>query len=83
MKKLIFTVFDSKALVYSTPFFSVNLGTALRDFAAACNDKNTELNKYSQDFSLHQIGEYDDDTGFITSYNAINLGLAAQFITLE
>lgn len=83
MKKQMFSVFDSKSGIYSQPFTSINLGTALRDFSAACNDKGTELHKYPLDFSLMHIAEFDDDTGTITPINPANLGLAQQYLSLE
>jgi hypothetical protein len=83
MQKQIFSVFDSKSKVFSTPFFSHNINTALRDFAHASNDKSTDLYRYSTDYTLFHIGSFDEDSGIINSFNPVSLGLAVSFINQE
>jgi len=78
--KQVFSVYDSKAQTYCTPFFSVNISTALRDFAHAANDQGTDLYKFSLDYTLFHIGSYNEESGAITSQIPINLGTANQFI---
>lgn len=80
MEKQVFSVYDSKAKVYCTPFFSHNVATAMRDFTAAANDPSTDLHRFSLDYSLHHIGVFTEDTGLISSFTPINLGTANQFI---
>lgn len=77
---LVLSVYDSKAQVYSQPFFSANIATATRMFSAAVADPNTQLSKFPEDYSLHVLGEFDDATGTLQDdVQKINLGLAAQF----
>jgi len=78
--KHMFSVYDSKATAYCVPFASVNLSTALRDFAFAANDPSSEINRHPLDYSLFQIGLFDDETGVLTPQTPLNLGMAAQFI---
>lgn len=80
MIKNVYSIYDSKANFFGNPFVSTNHATAIRTFAQACEDPNSELNRYSTDFSLHYIGHYDDSTGVILADNHINLGLASAFL---
>lgn len=83
MQKQMFSVYDSKAKTYCTPFFSHNVSTALRDFAFAANDQTTDLHRFSLDYSLMHIGVFDEDTGLVSPFTPINLGSANQFKTEE
>lgn len=80
MQKFIFSVYDMKSKVFSIPFFSVNQATALRDFERACRDVNSDLNAFPNDFSLYELGSFDDNTGLISTHTQPDyLALAAQF----
>lgn len=80
MIKKVFSVYDSKAKLFSTPFYSHNDQTAERDFARAVNDPNTDLYKFSEDYSLMELGQFDDETGSFDLHVApINHGLGSSF----
>ncbi|WNK14734.1 MAG: nonstructural protein [Microvirus sp.] len=78
--KEMFSVYDSKAAVFSNPFTSVNKFTALRDFQAAAIDPNSTISTYPSDFILYQLGTFDEHTGAISPIILVNLGPADQFI---
>jgi len=61
--QLIFCVHDSKADVWGRPFTVQSLGLAKRGFTEAANDATTEICKYAEDFSLWQLGSFDEQTG--------------------
>lgn len=61
----IFSIYDTKAEVYSKPFYELTIGSALRNFSDAANDPSTQFHKHPGDFSLFLLGEYDDNTGEI------------------
>lgn len=65
MISAMFAVFDQKAKAYMQPFFSQSAGTAARAFAVAVNDPTTMLSKHPEDFSLWEIGVFDDDSAYI------------------
>lgn len=66
MKKLLFTIFDEKTGLYGNIYTAINLEQAIRDFSYACiNDQNSELYRYTKDFHLIQLGEFDDLVGEI------------------
>jgi len=80
MKQLIFAVYDSKAKVFAIPFFLPSEAVAVRAFAAAANDLDTQLGKFPEDFTLFQVGSYNDENGQIFGLEPFkNLGLGAQF----
>lgn len=70
MKQKIFAPFDSKLQVWMTPMFFQHSGQAERLWKDLCNEPNSTLSKYPQDFTLYQIGEYDDETAQLTSLAA-------------
>ena len=77
----IFTIFDSKVESYSVPFFQPHVGHAIRQFTDLVNDPKTSVGKYPEDYTLFEIGEYDEVTGKITQYDANkSLGCAVEFV---
>lgn len=62
----IYAVYDSKAQSYTTPFFDHAEGRALRTFADCCNDDGHQFGKHPEDYTLFNLGQYDDSTGTIT-----------------
>jgi len=80
MKMSIYSVFDSVAKAYLPPFYMLNDDTALRVYADCANDPAHQFCKFPTDFTLFNIGEFEDSTGVITpSLNPTNLGLASMF----
>lgn len=68
----VFAVFDSKAVNYGTPFFTHNRGSAQRGIQAQLRaDKSTMLAMYPGDFSLHDLGTYNDETGEFAAHPPI------------
>lgn len=65
MQRLMFAVYDIKSQIFGSPFFSVNANTAVRSFAAAANDPNSEISQFPTDFILYELGSFDDTTGVI------------------
>jgi len=67
MIKKMYSIRDAKAEAFHNPFFKVTHGEAERDFATAVNDEKTTLNQYPDDFDLYYLGEYNDNSGKLTS----------------
>jgi hypothetical protein len=77
----IYTIFDSKIGTYHNPFYAKSRGEAIRIFTEACNDSNSNLFKYPTDFTLFELGEYDDESAaFNTLPTPYSIGLAQEFI---
>lgn len=66
MKHKIFSVYDEKAEAYLPPFFLHMQAMAARTFADCCNDKKHPWGQHPADYTLFQIGEFDDSKGLIT-----------------
>lgn len=66
----IFAVFDSKAACFYTPQFYSTSGLAERAFTNAVNAKEGEFGAHPEDFTLFEIGEYDDASAKITNHAA-------------
>lgn len=80
MKVKIYSIYDSKAKVWLQPQFLMNKGTAHRAFDATCNDKNSQFYKYAEDFTMFEIGDFDDETCEIKMYEAKeSMGTALEF----
>lgn len=63
MKIKVYSIYDSKSQVYNTPFFQVNEQVALRTSVNLVCDPKTAVSRNPEDFTLFEIGEYDDGTG--------------------
>lgn len=80
MKTKIFCVYDCKAEAYLQPFFMGTKGQAIRAFTEVVNDPNHAFNKHAADYTLFEIGEYDDATAGISAHGAKqSLGTALEF----
>jgi len=81
MKLKLFSIHDSKAAAFITPFFSPTTATALRSFATAANDMQTDFYKYGGDYTLFELGTFDQETARLETHQApVNLGLAISFV---
>ena len=58
----IFTIYDSKAGSYLPPLYMQSTGTAIRAFEDECNNEQSQFNKHPTDFTLFEIGKFDDQT---------------------
>lgn len=75
----IFTVFDSKAVAYMTPFFSISKGAAVRSFSDTLEDCNHPFAKHPEDYVLFQLGTYDDVSAIFDCYSPVSIGVAIEF----
>lgn len=80
MKYLCFAMYDSVARVYTPPFYMASPNVAVRAFALAANTPDSKVGQHASDFTLFQLGEFDDETGIHTPESPhLNLGLASNF----
>lgn len=76
----VLTVYDSKAEAYLPPFYMRTTAEAIRAFEATCNDTESNMSRYPEDYTLFEIGDWDDDKGNITMYETKkSLGLAIEY----
>ncbi len=77
----VFTVYDSKAEAYLQPFYSQSKGSAIRSFQEAVNDPKSNIGKYPADFTLFELGSFDDSNcRFVLNSTPTNLGLGLEFL---
>lgn len=62
MRKM-FAAFDSKAGVFMTPFFQARTELAVRSFAAALSRPDSEMRLFPEDFTLFELGSFDEESG--------------------
>jgi len=79
MKQNIFTIFDSKANAYLTPFFLHNEQMAIRVFRDCVNEPTHQFGKHPEDYTLFKIGSWDDDKSKFLTTNPIALGNGVEF----
>lgn len=85
MKLKVFSIRDSKAQIFNQPWFARTHGEAERNFEQLVRDEKSTIYQYPEDYDLYHIGEYDDETGLVTSLDtpkhvakAVHLTLASQ-----
>lgn len=77
----IFTVYDQKAKAYLTPFFLPQDGMATRTFAECCNNPEHNFGKWPSDFTLFEIGEYNETTAELTPHGTPkSFGTGVEFL---
>lgn len=73
----LFTVYDSKTESYIQPFYELTTAAAVRAFTSAANSKNHAFNNNGSDYTLFEIGTFDQATAKLTPLDVpISLGLA-------
>lgn len=84
MKLKMYSMFDSKTQSYGTPFFQRTRGEAERTFKTWANDETTNVGNYPEDFTLMEVGEFDDQTCILTcTPELVSIGNAQQFKAVE
>lgn len=78
-----FTIYDTKVLVFSAPFFAANIGTAIRIVQDTLRDRDTALARHPNDFVLYCLGSFNSQTGELTPRKPENLGVIATFLPTE
>lgn len=76
-----FAVCDLKADIFNSPFFFPAIGQAVRAFADLANDNQSSVSRHPEDYKLFHIGEYDDQTGILTSITPAPLGVASEYVS--
>lgn len=83
MRFKVFSVYDCKANAYLPPFFTPTVGMAIRMFSDAVHDEKSQFHKHAGDYTLFQIGEFEDSTAELTFTNHINLGSALEILSAD
>lgn len=80
MNQMVYTVYDSKTEAYLPPFFMKTKGQAIRAFTDTVNNRESQFWQHPADFTLFEIGEYNEASGELLNHDAnIPLGMAIDF----
>lgn len=81
MKHRLFSIFDSKIGSYMPPFCNRSKGEAIRNVMTVLQDKKSAIGMYPADFTLFELGVFDDETGVTLSHDSpISLGVLVEFL---
>ena len=76
----VYTVYDSAAESYMQPFYLPSKGQAIRSFTDAVNDPSHAFSKYPDDYTLFELGSYDDSKAqFFLLSAPKSIGVAVEF----
>lgn len=64
----IISVRDEKAGVYMKPHFGLHMGAILREWEQVVNAPDSIFSKFPEDFTLFELGTFDDETGNILAH---------------
>lgn len=79
MNQNIYAVKDIVANEFQPPFYLKNDALAIKEFGKACENPDTDWNKYPSDYSLYNLGVFDTETGHIISTDNKQISNASQF----
>ena len=80
MKQKIFTIYDSKADAYLTPFFLHKERMAIRVFSDCINDAEHMFGKHPEDYTLFQIGSWGDEKAKFLTNSPIVLATGIELV---
>jgi len=84
MKQYMFATFDTKAGFYSRPMFTRSKGEAIRSFADEVNKKDSYLNLHAEDFTLFELGTFEDTDASIELLSTpASVGKALEFLIVS
>ncbi len=77
----IFAIYDSGISTWKPPMFCRAKGEILRWWIEMVNNEQTDLSKHPQDYTLFDIGTWDDEKcKFDLHKTPISLGVAIEFV---
>lgn len=68
-RNLVFALYDEKAKSYQNVNIQNSIGVAVRGLTVACQNPESFLAKFPADYSLYHIGNFDERTGRVHSFN--------------
>lgn len=81
MKLIVIAIYDSASNTYTNPYCFRARGEAIREIMTEVNNPKSKFHVNPQDYTLFELGEYDDSTGLMTSLpTPLSLGKAIEFL---
>ncbi len=82
MKHHLFTIYDEKAEVFLPPFFVPTVGIAVRAFSDTINSDTHQFGKHPSDYTLFQLGSFDDASALLDHQSKKSLGNGVEFVSI-
>lgn len=83
MIQKVFGIRDCKTLAFLQPFFSPQVGSAIRAFDDEVNKESSPFHKHPADYNLYELADFDDQSGeFIACVPIKLLGVGSDFLRL-
>lgn len=80
MRLKVFSILDTKADAFMSPFFMSTTGQAVRAFKDLVNDPKSSVYKHPGDYRLVHIGLFDDQLGKLESLDQVEpLGYGSDY----
>lgn len=79
----VYSVFDAAVKAYLPPFCVRAKGEALRSFSTAVNDTTHQFSKYANDYTLYELGTFDDSSGSFTVVPPVRVISAVECLVVE
>lgn len=76
----VFSIYDTQAETYNTPFFMKSIGQAVRAFTDLVNNPQTDVAKHPSDYILFEVAEWDDEGGQFQPKNACRIANAWELL---
>jgi len=76
----VMSIYDSGVSVFGTPFHVNHVQHGIRYFQTLARHEKSDVSRFPSQFTLFELGEFDDQNGVITMHSApVSLGLASSF----
>lgn len=80
----VFSIYDAGISTWMPPLFARNKGEILRWFMEASNDSQSKISKYPSDYTLFEIGTWDDDKcKFSLLSTPVSIGIALEYVKAD
>lgn len=80
----IYSVWDEATKAFLQPMYALSKGQIIRGITEACNDPKHDFHKYARDYTLFELGTFDDTNGkFDILSTPRSLGLLVEFINVD
>jgi len=80
----IYSVFDAATNAYLQPMYALSKGQIIRGITEAVNDPNHDFHKYARDYTLFELGTFDDSNAIFKMLpSPKSLGVLVEFLNVE
>lgn len=79
-KLLVFAVRDNRAELFLKPAFQKNTVEAIRNWEIMVNEGDSMVSRFPNEYSLLELGSFDESTGVFTNGPVVDHGVAAQVL---